>query len=110
MIEIICNINIKRNGTAFLDSPKTSLLNAIDFSGSLSSAVKMLNISYQHAWNMINDMNKLAPQPLVVKQRGGLNGGGAQLSDYGKRVIKEYRFIEEHVNSLVQKINVEITL
>lgn len=110
MIEIICNINIKRNETAFLDSPKTSLLNAIHSTGSLSSAAKMLNISYQHAWNMIDDMNKLAPQPLVVKQRGGTNGGGTQLSEYGKRVVKEYFYIESHVISLVKKLNVEVAL
>jgi molybdate transport system regulatory protein len=110
MIEIKCHIDILKNGTAFLDSPKTSLLHEIDFHGSLSSAAKHLKISYQHAWNIIDEMNRVAPEPLVMKQRGGANGGGAQLSPYGKRVLKEYRFIESHVMSLVQKLNVEIAM
>lgn len=110
MIEIKCHIDILKNGTAFLDGPKTSLLKQINALGSLSSAAKHLKISYQHAWNMVDEMNRVAPQPLVVKQRGGLNGGGALLSDYGKRVIKEYQFIEEHVSRLVEKMNVEVSL
>lgn len=110
MVEIQCHINIKKNGTVFLDSSKTSLLRAIDFNGSLRSAAKHLKISYQHAWNMMNEMNHIAPEPLVTKQRGGTNGGGAQLSPYGHRVLKEYRFIESHVLLLVEKLNVEIGL
>jgi molybdate transport system regulatory protein len=110
MVEIQCHINIKKNGTVFLDSPKTSLLRAIDHHGSLSSAAKLLKISYQHAWNMINEMNNLAPKPLVIKQRGGTNGGGARLSPYGHRVLNEYGLIESHVLLLVEKLNVEIAL
>ena len=110
MVELQCHIHIKKNGTVFLDSPKTSLLRAIDYHGSLSSAAKHLKISYQHAWNMIHEMNHIAPEPLVIKQRGGTNGGGAQLSPYGQRVLKEYSFIEAHVQSLVEKLNVEIAL
>lgn len=110
MVEIQCHINILKNGTVFLDSPKTSLLRAIDSYGSLSSAAKHLKISYQHAWNLANEMNQIAPEPLVTKQRGGTNGGGAQLSPYGQRVLKEYRYIESHVLLLVKKLNVEMAL
>ncbi|ASB48246.1 winged helix-turn-helix domain-containing protein [Alkalitalea saponilacus] len=110
MIEIECHINIRKNGAIYLNHQKTSLLNEINHRGSLSSAAKQLKISYQHAWNMIDEMNSIAPQPLVIKQRGGINGGGAQLSVYGKGVIKEFNYIEAHVIALVQKLNVEITL
>ncbi len=110
MVEIQCHINIKKNGTVFIDSPKTFLLRAIDKHGSLSSAAKHLKISYQHAWNMMNEMNRIAPEPLVTKQRGGTNGGGARLTPYGQRVLKEYRYIESHVLLLVEKLNVEIGL
>jgi molybdate transport system regulatory protein len=42
----------------------------------LSGAAKKLKISYQHAWNLIDEMNHVAPEPLVTLQRGGTNGGG----------------------------------
>jgi len=110
MIEVEAQISIKRDGVAFLNPVKTALLNEIVRSGSLNAAAKSLNVSYQHAWTMINEMNQTAPQPLVLKQRGGNNGGGAELSEYGKRIVKEYQIINETVNRMVGQINVEINL
>jgi molybdate transport system regulatory protein len=110
MIEVEAQISIKRDGVAFLNPVKTALLKEIVQSGSLSAAAKKLNVSYQHAWTMINEMNRTAPEPLVVKQRGGANGGGAEISEYGKRIMKEYQLINETVSKMVGQINVEINL
>jgi molybdate transport system regulatory protein len=110
MIEVDCNILIKKNGTIFLGPVKTQLLNEIRKSGSLSGAAKKLNISYQHAWTMIDEMNRAAPEPLVIKQRGGANGGGAEISGYGIKILRDYALIEAEVKKLISQINVEINL
>lgn len=110
MIEVECHIFIKKNGNCFLGSHKTELLNEIMQCGSLSGAAKKLKISYQHAWTMIVEMNRLAPSPLVIMQRGGVNGGGTEISSYGRRILEEYRMIEIQVNKLVSQINVELNL
>lgn len=110
MIAIECHISVKKDGTCFLGAAKTELLNEIVRSGSLSGAAKTLKISYQHAWNMIEEMNQMAPEPLVTKQRGGANGGGAEISAYGERILREYKLIEAQVNKLVNQINMEINL
>jgi molybdate transport system regulatory protein len=110
MIEVEAQISIKREGAVFLNPVKVGLLNEIVQSGSLSAAAKKLKISYQHAWSMINEMNLNAPEPLVIKQRGGINGGGAELSEYGKRILNEYKLIHETVKKMVGQINVEINL
>jgi molybdate transport system regulatory protein len=110
MIEVECHISIKKNGNCFLGAVKTELLKEIIQSGSLSGAAKKMKISYQHAWNMIDQMNRVAPEPLVNMQRGGANGGGAEISVYGERILREYRQIEAQVEKLVSQINVEINL
>lgn len=110
MIEVECHISIKKNGTSFLSPVKTELLNEIRKSGSLNSAAKNLNISYQHVWTMIDEMNRIAPEPLVIKQRGGANGGGAEISGYGEKILQEYRMIQAQVKKIVDQINVEINL
>jgi len=110
MIEVECHISIKKNGNCFLGAAKTELLKEIIKSGSLSGAAKKLKISYQHAWNMIDELNRFAPEPLVNMQRGGVNGGGAEISVYGERILREYRMIEAQVKKLVSQINVEINL
>lgn len=110
MIEVECHISIKRDGSCFLDPYKTALLHEISQNGSLRGAAKKLKISYQHAWTMIDEMNRVAPEPLVIKQRGGANGGGAEISSYGLRILKEFRQIEVQAKKLVNQINVEINL
>ena len=108
MIEVECRVSIKKDGIHFLSPQKTELLQEIIQSGSLSGAAKKLKISYQHAWTMIEEMNLSAPEPLVIKQRGGANGGGAEISGYGEKILKEYRMIEAEIKKLVDQINVEI--
>jgi molybdate transport system regulatory protein len=110
MIEVECHISIKKGGKCFLGPAKTELLKEIIQCGSLSGAAKKLKISYQHAWNMIDEMNRIAPEPLVNMQRGGANGGGALISLYGERILREYKQIEAQVQKLVNQINVDINL
>jgi molybdate transport system regulatory protein len=110
MIEVECHISIKKGGNCFLNSIKTELLQEIKNNGSLRGASKKLNISYQHAWTMIDEMNRVAPEPMVIKQRGGANGGGAEISEYGKKILNDYHLIEAQVQKMISQINVEINL
>jgi molybdate transport system regulatory protein len=110
VIEVEANISIKRNGIVFLNPARIALLFEIKQCGSLSKAAQKLNISYQHAWSMIDEINRTAPEPLVMKQRGGINGGGTEISGYGVKILKEYQLINETVGKMVGQINVEINL
>jgi molybdate transport system regulatory protein len=110
MVEVGCHITISRNGQAFLSPQKTELLRQIRAGGSLNAAAKAMGISYQHAWNLIDEMNRMAPHPLVEKQRGGANGGGATVSAYGEQILNEYKLIEAEIANLIKRINVEINL
>ena len=110
MIEVECNISIKKNGICFLNELKINLLYSIVRNGSLRAAAQDLQISYQHAWTMIDEMNRTAPQLMVIKQRGGTSGGGAQISDYGRKIIDDYQQIKKHVMKTIKQINVEINL
>jgi len=110
MIEVECHISIKKDGIMFLNPLKTQLLQEIKKNGSLSGAAKKMEISYQHVWTMIDEMNRIAPSPLVLKQRGGANGGGTAISGYGERMLREYLMIQSEIKKVVDQINVEINL
>ena len=110
MVKVDCYITIKKDGDCFLAPLRTELLHVIMQNGSLRSAAKKLKISYQHAWNLIDDMNRIAPELVVIKQRGGVNGGGAEISNYGIKILKEYKLIEAQVQKVINQINVEINL
>ncbi|MBN2744422.1 MAG: LysR family transcriptional regulator [Marinilabiliaceae bacterium] len=66
------------------------LLNQIVIDGSINAAARNLKMSYQHAWTLINRMNHLSPLPIVLRQKGGRDGGGCQLSSYGLRLLNTY--------------------
>ena len=110
MIEVECHISIKKDRVVFINPLKTQLLQEIRKSGSLSGAAKEMEISYQHVWTMIDEMNRSAPSPLVIKQRGGANGGGTAISEYGERMLREYQIIQAEIQKVVNQINVEINL
>jgi molybdate transport system regulatory protein len=110
MIEVDCHISIKKDGVVFINPLKTELLNEIRKCGSLNSAAKNMEISYQHVWTMIDEMNRIAPSPLVIKQRGGAKGGGTAISGYGERMLREYLIIQAEIKKVVAQINVKINL
>lgn len=110
MTEVNLLINIKFNKQNFINPERIVLLRKIQQTGSLNAASKEMSISYQNAWTIIDDMNKTAPTPLVIKQRGGSGGGGAIISEYGSLIINEYLFVEQQVIKFTQQLNTEINL
>jgi len=110
MTEVDLLINIKFKDHVFITPKRINLLRMIKQTGSLNAASKAISISYQNAWTVINEMNELAPNPIVIKQRGGNGGGGAEISDYGNLILKEYSFIEQQIQEFTQKLNIELNL
>jgi molybdate transport system regulatory protein len=81
-------------GRGFLGAGRIDLLEQIDAAGSISAAARAMGMSYKAAWDAIDAMNNLADQPLLIRQVGGRHGGGTRLTEYGKRVITQYRAAE----------------
>ena len=69
---------------------KKRLLEEIEKTGSIKSAAKAMKMSYRHAWEMTNTMNRNNAKPVVEKVTGGIKGGGTQLTKEGKKLIKVY--------------------
>ena len=73
---------------------KADLLEAIDRSGSISAAARELGLSYRKAWLMVDEMNKCFRTPVVVAAKGGVQGGGAQLTPLGVEALEDFRSIQ----------------
>lgn len=87
-----------------LSETRIRLLEAIDRHGSLSKAAKDVPLSYKAAWDALDDLNNLAPEPLVVRQVGGKNGGGSQLTQQGRQMIRVYRALEAAQQALMARM------
>ena len=73
---------------------KIRLLEAIGKTGSISRAGRSLGMSYRRAWLLIDDLNRCFRAPVVATQPGGVQGGGAALTSFGRELIENYRAIE----------------
>ena len=73
---------------------KVALLEAIAREGSLSVAARTIDMSYRRAWNLLDDLNQSFAEAVVSTATGGVQGGGAQLTDFGRELVKAFRALE----------------
>ncbi|MDR1737332.1 MAG: LysR family transcriptional regulator [Candidatus Symbiothrix sp.] len=92
---IVNTLDIEKNHAVFLNPRRIELLKLIQKHGSILAASKALKMSYQQAWTVIRDINSTAALPVVSRQRGGAGGGGAEITDYGCRLIERYDLLRE---------------
>jgi molybdate transport system regulatory protein len=76
---------------SFAGQGKIELLEKIKEVGSLRKAALDMKMSYRQAWLNINKMNKLTRQPLVILKHGGKDGGIAQITDFGEKILFVYK-------------------
>jgi len=89
---------------SFLGDKRIRLLEAIDKTGSISQAAKGVPMSYKAAWDAVDDMNNVAPEPLVNRAAGGRHGGGTELTAFARRLIAFYRALETESQLALEKL------
>lgn len=88
-------VRILLGGASSLGPGKVALLEEIGRLGSISAAARAMEMSYRRAWLLVESMNTSFTQPLVVTATGGKKGGGAELTDFGREVLRRYRAMEQ---------------
>ena len=81
---------------------KIELLEAIARTGSLSEAARKLSMSYRRAWLLMDSLNAGFDTPVTSTSRGGSGGGGAALTDFGRKLITAYRALEAQLSKLAE--------
>ena len=81
---------IEKDGETYLAWGRIVLLDRIREHGSISAAARSMGMGYHHAWDLVDSMNRYAPEPLVQKTTGGKRGGGARLTSAGEAAVAEF--------------------
>ena len=76
---------------------KALVLEAIERCGSISAAGRDIGMSYRRTWLLVDLLNRCWAEPLVQTARGGGGGGGTQLTELGRKVLRQYRAMEARV-------------
>jgi len=71
------------------------ILDKIEKFGSLRKAADEMQMSYSHAWTLINKIEKRLGCRLIERQVGGEEGGGSILTPKAKELIRRFNLFEE---------------
>lgn len=90
-------VRIEFDGEHSLGPGKVELLEAVDRLGSIAAAARSMSMSYRHAWEMLDDVNRCFDGRVVETEAGGRAGGGARLTDFGRDLIVRFRAMQDRV-------------
>jgi molybdate transport system regulatory protein len=96
-MSFIVRVWLERAGQAVIGEGRFDLLSGIDRWHSISEAARRMNMSYRHAWLLVQSINRAAGKPLVVASIGGSKGGGAELTPFGHKVLRVFREMQERL-------------
>ncbi|GMA07323.1 molybdenum transporter [Tetragenococcus halophilus subsp. flandriensis] len=99
-----------KKGEIFFGPGVLDVLNLVNKNGSLSQAAKEMGMSYNKAWRIVQKAERLWGKKLIVSKIGGLQGGGSQLTQEGKKLVKKYESFEKEANQKVKQLFNEIFL
>lgn len=88
---------------AALGPGRVQLLELIGETGSLRAAAERMGVAYMTAWMHVRTLNRRFRSPVVMASRGGKTGGGADLTDMGRRVVALYHRMEEQSHAAIQE-------
>lgn len=101
----LARMSLENERGAALSDTRIRLLEEIGRRGSINQAARAVPLSYKAAWDAIDTMNNLAPEPLVLRVTGGRQGGGTRLTEYGHKVVAMYRALEIEYQAALDRVS-----
>jgi molybdate transport system regulatory protein len=80
---------------------RARLITLIDATGSISAAAREMGMSYRRAWQLVEALNASFAEPVVTTAVGGKRGGGAAVTEFGKRVTEAYYRMESKASAAI---------
>lgn len=93
----------ERDGELVFGAGKMLILKSVHKTGSINKAAKEMGMSFRHAWSYIRSAEERMNRPLLIRTKGGKNGGGAVLTGYAKDLIEKFNELDEEVRIFTNK-------
>jgi molybdate transport system regulatory protein len=98
--EIDTSLAWRAGGRLLIGRERIALLEAVMQHKSITKAAEIAGFSYKTAWDAVNAINNLLPRPAFITRTGGSRGGGAEVTDEGRRLILAFRRLEEKLGRI----------
>lgn len=95
---------LRADGRLLVGRERVTLLEAVIQYGSITKAAEIAGFSYKTAWDAVNAINNLLPRPAFITRTGGPRGGGAEVTEEGRRLIVAFRRLEEKLGRISEAI------
>jgi molybdate transport repressor ModE-like protein len=105
--EIKYKIWIEKDGDIIIGMGREKLLREIEKTGSIKKASENIGISYKKAIEYIKAMEKRTGKKIVETFRGGANKGGAKLTPFAKKLLKDFEEILKRFEKLKSSLENE---
>jgi len=102
-LKIKSKLWIEVKGKPVFGMGKRCLLEAIDKYGSINQAAKEMNITYRKAWGYLNAMEERLGMKLIERKTGGRDGGGANLTENARKILKKYGAFERGLQEVIDE-------
>ena len=104
-MELSSALTFEMLGQPFLLEKRIVLLHAIKAHGSISKAAKAVPMSYKSAWEAVDVMNSLSPEPIVTRETGGKDGGGTTITAYGETLLENYALLKDEHTRFLERLS-----
>jgi len=101
-------VGLRGKDGAGIGDQRIRLLEAIDRSGSISAAARAVGITYKAAWDAVAAVNNLAERPLVLGRTGGRAGGGATLTEDGRRFLRSMQILQHELRRMARYVSPDL--
>ena len=105
---LTCGVTVRIFGSEKCFGPGVAeLLEHVDQTHSLRQATMRMGMAYSKAWRILKTAEENLGFPLLSSTTGGKGGGGAELTEAGRRFLMSYRALEKAVRDYADEAFLE---
>lgn len=94
-------LRVMRGRRPAIGPGKAELVERIAETGSIAAAARAMGMSYRRAWQLIEGLNAVCCEPVVITAVGGRRGGGAEVTPFGRRLVRLFRAMEGKASAAI---------
>jgi molybdate transport system regulatory protein len=98
--KIDATLALRSEGKLLVGRDRIKVLEAVAKHRSISKAAKAAGFSYKAAWDAVTAINNLLPSPAFVTKAGGRDGGGAEVTAEGLKLIEAFHAMEARLSEI----------
>lgn len=98
------NIWFEVNGEVAASRWRMELLASIGDNGSITAGAEAMGVPYRVAWQKVHEMEERLGEPLIDTSTGGSKGGGARLTDAGRRHVERMQAFCDRADAAIRAI------